>query len=331
MPEIPLIDLAPFRLGGDGDRRRTARAFGAAFEEVGFATIAGHGVPDALTGRAHAAAAEFFARPPAEKMAAAIPERIKVRGYMPFGIESVARTHEGETPPDLCEALVFSAMHLDPDSVPPGTVSAVTGNIVPACPADLFPDYRAYFLAMRALSGLLFRLAALSLDLPEDYLGPYVDRRRGKLRTVHYPDQPMAPLPGQLRYGAHTDFGSLTILRQDEAPGGLQAQFKTGEWVDVRPMAGTFVVNAGDLMARWTNDRWRSGVHRVVNPPRDARGSTRRVSLVFFSEVNDDAIIECLPTCHGAANPAKYPPISAEAHRLRKIDISMPPEMAVPS
>ena len=330
MPEIPLIDIAPFRLGRDDDRQRTARAFGAAFEQVGFAAIAGHGVADALAARAHAAAAEFFALPTADKMAAAIPERIKVRGYMPFGIESVARTYAGETPPDLCEALVFSAMHLDPDGAPPG-VSAATGNIVPARPADLFAAYRAYFLAMRELSGLLFRLAALALDLPEGHFGPHVDRRRGKLRTVHYPEQPVAPLPGQLRYGAHTDFGSLTILRQDDAPGGLQAQFKTGEWVDVRPTPGTFVVNAGDLMARWTNDRWRSGVHRVINPPRDAHGSTRRVSLVFFSEVNEDAMIECLPTCHSAANPAKYPPISAEAHRLRKIDISMPPEMAVPS
>jgi isopenicillin N synthase-like dioxygenase len=331
MAEIPLIDIAPFRLGGDEDRLRAARAFGAAFEEVGFATIAGHGVPDALGVRAHAAAAEFFALPAAEKMAAAIPERIKVRGYMPFGIESVARTHDGETPPDLCEALVFSAMHLDSERAPPGAVSAATGNVVPARPPDLFAAYRAYFLAMRDLSGLLFRLAALSLDLPEGHFGPCVDRRRGKLRTVHYPEQPVAPLPGQLRYGAHTDFGSLTILRQDDAPGGLQAQLKTGEWIDVKPTPGTLVVNAGDLMARWTNDRWRSGVHRVVNPPRDADGSTRRVSLVFFSEVNEDAIIGCLPTCHSAANPAKYPPISAEAHRLRKIDISMPPEMAVPS
>jgi isopenicillin N synthase-like dioxygenase len=331
MPDIPFIDIAPFRLGTHDDRRRTAQAFGAAFEDVGFAIVAGHGVPEALGARAHAAAVEFFALPTADKMAAAIPERIKVRGYMPFGIESVARTHEGETPPDLCEALVFSAMHLDPESALPGGVSAATGNIVPARPADLFGAYRAYFLAMRELSGLLFRLAALSLDLPEGHFGPYVDRRRGKLRTVHYPEQAVAPLPGQLRYGAHTDFGSLTILRQDDAPGGLQAQFKTGEWADVKPIPGTFVVNAGDLMARWTNDRWRSGVHRVVNPPRDARGSTRRVSLVFFSEVNEDAIIECLPTCRGVANPAKYLPISAEAHRLRKIDISMPPEMAVPS
>lgn len=331
MSGIPLVDIAPFRLGGPEDKRRTARAFGAAFEEVGFAMITGHGVPDDLAERTHATGMAFFSLPTADKMTAAIPERIKVRGYMPLGIESVGRTHEGDTPPDLCEALVFNAMHLDPASVPPGSVSPATGNIVPERPVDLFETYRAYFVAMHELTGTLMRLAALSLDLPEDYFGPYVDRRRGKLRTVHYPEQPEEPLPGQLRYGAHTDFGSITILRQDGAPGGLQAQLKSGAWVDVLPVPGAFVINAGDLMARWTNDRWRSGVHRVVNPPRDARSATRRLSLVFFASVNEDAIIECLPTCHSAARPAKYPPISAEAHRARKIDLSMPPEMAVPS
>lgn len=329
MNEIPLIDIEPFRLGSREDKLRTARDFGAAFETIGFATIAGHGVPDELAARTHAAASAFFAQPLTDKMAAAIPERIKVRGYMPAGIESVGRTYDRITPPDLCEALVFNAMHRDPERLAPGSVSPTTGNVIPQQPADLFPICRDYFLAVHELTDTLFRLSAMALDLPEDHFTPYIDRRRGKLRTVLYPEQAEEPLPGQLRYGAHTDFGSLTILRQDEAPGGLQASPEPGTWIDVKPIPGTFVINAGALMARWTNDRWRAGVHRVENPPRDAQGSTRRLSLVLFCGVNDDALIECLPTCQSAAQPAKYPPITAGAHTAEKIDISMPEEMAV--
>ncbi|HTY68610.1 MAG TPA: 2OG-Fe(II) oxygenase family protein [Alphaproteobacteria bacterium] len=329
MSDIPCIDIAPFLRGTESDKAATARAFGRAFEEIGFAAIVGHGVPEGLIHRTYDVALAFFGLPLAEKMTAMPPERVKSRGYLPVGIESVARTRGDDRPADLCEALVFQGLNRDAEDLPPGTVSPVTGNVVPRRPVGLYPLYHAYFLAMRDLVGTLMRLSALALDLPETFFEPFMDNRRGTLRTVFYPDQPEEPKPGQLRYGAHSDYGGLTILRQDDAPGGLQACLKSGAWIDVPPIPGSFVLNIGDLMARWTNDRWRSTLHRVMNPPRDLTGSTQRLSLVFFSGPNDDALIECLPSCADAAHPAKYPPVRAAEYVASKLAASMPEKLAV--
>jgi isopenicillin N synthase-like dioxygenase len=164
--------------------------------------------------------------------------------------------------------------------------------------------------------------------MPEDFFLPHYDRFRGTMRCAHYPAQAVEPEPGQLRYGAHSDYGGLTLLRQDEAPGGLQAYTRSGEWIDVRPVANSYVINIGDLMARWTNDRWRSTLHRVVNPPRHKNGPTRRLSLVMFSGPNDDALIECLPSCVDAAHPAKYQPVRASDYIQGKLNASMPEKLA---
>ncbi len=326
---IPIIDIAAFRSGGHAARTAVAREFGNAFEETGFATIIGHGVDPGTSQRAYDMASAFFALPLAEKLAATVPDRVKSRGYLPVGIESVARTRSETPPPDLCEALVFFGMLLDPADVRAGGRAEETGNVYPVRPPGLGAALHEYFAAMHGLVGTLMRLSALALDLPESYFDPLYDRRRETLRCVLYPDQPEEPLPGQLRYGAHSDYGGLTILRPENAPGGLQVLTRSGAWVDVPAIDGGFVINVGDLMARWTNDRWRSTVHRVVNPPRDATGSTRRLSLVFFSGPNNDAVVECLPSCHGPGRPVSYAPVVAGEYVRAKLDASMPAELAL--
>lgn len=111
--------------------------------------------------------------------------------------------------------------------------------------------------------------------------------------------------------GAHTDYGSLTILLQDSV-GGLQVRNRRREWVDAVPRANSFVINLGDLMARWSNDQWVSTLHRVVQPPSAAAAPPkRRQSIAFFHNLNADAVVECIPTCTDANNPPKYPPITA--------------------
>ena len=132
---------------------------------------------------------------------------------------------------------------------------------------------------------------------------------------LNYPQQRTAPEEGQLRAGEHSDYDNLTICLIEDKPGGLQARSPDGTWVDVPVVAGSFVVNIGDQMMRWTNDRWRSTRHRVVNPPRAAG---RRLSLCYFVEPRHDAVIECLPTCQSAARPAKYPPITAGDYMVEK-------------
>ena len=130
----------------------------------------------------------------------------------------------------------------------------------------------------------------------------------------NYPAQRVAPAPGQIRAGAHSDYGSLTILATEDKPGGLQVCNAAGEWVDVPIVDDCLIVNIGDLLARWTNDTWVSTLHRVVNPPAGAGAESRRQSLVFFHNPNYDAVIESLvPDA-----PAKYPRTTSGEH-LRQL------------
>ena len=143
------------------------------------------------------------------------------------------------------------------------------------------------------------------------------------MRVINYPDQQgMRPQPGQTRSGAHTDYGAMTILLAEKALGGLQVKLRNGDWCDVTPKPGSFIINIGDLMSMWTNDHWVSNLHRVVNPPVDAHTDTRRLSIAFFVNANYDARIECIPTCASEHNRAKYPAVLAGEHRLAKVRMS---------
>jgi isopenicillin N synthase-like dioxygenase len=321
--DVPVIDLAPFRTGDAAGTHQVAAAFAHAFEQVGFAAIVNHGIDAALIARAYEQAHEFFRLPFEEKTKVMLPERRKTHGYIPVGVESVAATVGDRRPTDLCEALVFGGIRFERQ--PP--VNDVErrfrrDNLWPDRPAGLRAAFTDYYWALDGVAGDLMRLAALALDLPEAWFQPYFDRRSCTLRAVLYPEQPSAPEDGQLRYGAHRDYGGLTILRQDRAEGALQACLPDGRWIDVRAPADAFVINVGDLMARWTNGRWLSALHRVVNPPARAAG-TRRLSLVLFTGPNYDAEIRCLPTCTDATRPPRYPPVRAIDHTLALIDRSM--------
>jgi isopenicillin N synthase-like dioxygenase len=170
-----------------------------------------------------------------------------------------------------------------------------------------------YYRAMAALAATLMDVFAEALGLDDGFFRPLIDRHGSAMRMLHYPHQASSPPSGQLRAGAHTDYGTLTILAQDAAPGGLQVRDAAGRWVSVPHEPGAFVVNLGDLMARWTNDRWRSTLHRVVNPPM-VDGSNERFSIAFFHNANWDALVTCLTE---DATP-KYPPIRAGAHLMAK-------------
>ena len=175
-----------------------------------------------------------------------------------------------ETPPDLKESLSFGPLDV-PDEPSFHTEAAAphyAPNIWPERPAAFKPAIEAYIGALDRLGRHLHRIAALAFDLPEDHFDPRLENGFSILRVLNYPQQRTAPEEGQLRAGEHSDYDNLTICLIEDKPGGLQARSPDGTWVDVPVVAGSFVVNIGDQMMRWTNDRWRSTRHRVVNPPR---------------------------------------------------------------
>jgi isopenicillin N synthase-like dioxygenase len=328
---IPHIDIAPFLAGDPAGRRVVARQWADAFETVGFATITGHGVPDALPAALHATAARFFDLPAAVKQRCAIAGEARSQGYVGVGGEALANTvantvggSAAPAPPDLFEGITFQHCDWERRGIRNAFDATIfRPNIWPDEPPGLRALVEVYFDLVYDLAQSLMRLGALALDLPEDYFASSYDRMSTQLRLTHYPDQPAPPLPGQLRSGAHTDYLGFTILRQDDAPGGLQVRLPDGGWIDVAPVPGAFVINAGDLLSRWTNGRWKSNLHRVVNPPRDLGRSARRISIVFFTGPNHDAVISCLPTCKSPDLPPRFPAVRAWEHFMEKVRASM--------
>jgi len=316
---VPVIDLGPFLSGAAAEPPAVARAIARACEDIGFFTIVGHGVDAGLVRAMYDVSRAFFDLPLDDKQRVRRPTPEQSRGYIGVGEENLAYG-VGTATTDLNE--FFAIGPVDVPAEPYYTCAAAypsfAPNVWPARPPDLRRIYTAYYRAMERLAADLMRAFALALGLPEDFFRDKTDRHISGLRVINYPDQPEAPAAGQLRAGAHSDYGALTILKSENVPGGLQVLTRAGAWVDVEPVADPFVVKLGDLMSHWTNDRWVSTLHRVVNPPRDRALGSRRQSIVFFHQPNYDALIECLPGCCGPGRPAKYAPVTSGEHRLRK-------------
>jgi isopenicillin N synthase-like dioxygenase len=310
--DIPLIDIEGFDTADVARRSSVVSQWRTALDAIGFVTLRGHGIPERLMSDLYGHACSFFEQPLERKLqfAASDPQRRGDAGYIPPLEESVGRTIGGPSAPDIVESLSFANVASD---------SAEALALYPELPVELRASLEAYGHEAYALGLRLMRLSASALGLKTDYFDSLYSPIQHKLRLAYYPDQLVDPVPGQLRNAAHTDFAGFTILLQDSAPGGLQVLMPDGSWIGVPSVPGTLVINTGDLLQRWTNDRWISNVHRVVNPPRERRGSSRRLSIVFFTGPRDDAEITCLPGCSSASVPARYPPITAGEHVRAKI------------
>ena len=171
---------------------------------------------------------------------------------------------------------------------------------------------------MEDLAARIMKLFAAALTLPEDFFAEMIDYPVSALRALNYPEQSVAPKPDQLRAGAHSDYGSLTILLPQEGSKGLQIERPDGSWLDVPPIPGAFVINIGDLMQRWTNDRWVSTVHRVVNPANPEEAKLRRQSFAFFHQPNWFAEIKCLDVCLDLGEMPKYEPVLSGPYLMAK-------------
>ncbi|QJW83384.1 isopenicillin N synthase family oxygenase [Ramlibacter terrae] len=311
---VPVIDISPFRKGTAQDKQEVvARLVDQACRDIGFPVISGHGVAPDLIERTRAVSRAFFDLPAQRKLKVARPAVDVTRGYTGVNEESLARSRDPEAyGSDLNESLMIGPVD-PPDPAyanAPAAGKHFAPNIWPEDLPELQAVYTAYYREMGKLAEELMRIFALALGLPEHYFDDKVDRHISRLRVRNYPAQKEAPQPGQIRAGAHSDYGSLTILYAEDKPGGLQVCNANGDWVDVPIRPGCYIVNIGDLMARWSNDNWVSTLHRVVNPPAGAGAESRRQSLVFFHNPNYDAeIANLMPS-----QAAKYAPTTSGEH-----------------
>lgn len=289
---IPVIDLTASFSNSLERRRRVAAEIRSASRDTGFFYVSHHGVPAATIQAMLETSRGFFTRPAADKL--------RLLGAGGFGYDPPQlQVLDAAAPPDLKEGFMMG-----PEE------SALAQSV--KWPEDMpelrsrLQDYRAH---MRTLGRHLVRCIALSLDLPEGYFDDGYDRPFCSVRLLHYAPRPADALPNQLGAGAHTDWGAITILWQDDV-GGLEVKGAGGEWIKATPIAGTFVINLGDMIRRWTNDVYRSTLHRVVT----GTASRDRYSIATFFDPRHDYRVVCVPTCLAANEEPIYPPCTVGEH-----------------
>ncbi|KIW77745.1 hypothetical protein Z517_07578 [Fonsecaea pedrosoi CBS 271.37] len=314
---IPIIDLEPIRSGTPEEARATGKLVYQAFRDVGFAYIKNHGVPQELVDRAFDWSSKFFALPQADKDKAPHPPYgWWHRGYSGVGREKVVQ-------------MVFDQDSIDqlrkcPDFKESFELGREDDERTPNIwfPDEVLPGFRAfmtgYFDTCYGTALSLLRAVALGMDLPEDFFEGYHTKRDNQLRLLHYPPVEAALLrDGAMeRIAAHSDFGTMTLLFQDEV-GGLEVEdvHVKGQFNPAPYVPGTVVVNIGDFLQRWSNDTLKSTLHRVRAPPMARDGLTRaRYSIPYFVTADRDRTIDCIPGCYGDDRPKKYDPINAREY-----------------
>ncbi|MCU1501493.1 MAG: Oxidoreductase [Ilumatobacteraceae bacterium] len=327
------IDLAPFRLGTAQDRLDVAAQLDAAGRGSGFFSITGHGIDADLIAAMLEVTSRYFDLPVAAKLDHVVADTAANRGYAPEGSEALAYSiGETDLPPDLFEAFNVGRELTDEQLADAYFATYRQRYFAPNLWPEQLPEMRdvwlAYWAGVEALGLQIMSAAALALGLPDDHFVGLLDRSISVMRANNYQRRAGAAAPGagQMRMGAHTDYGSITVLLADRVP-GLQLR-AGGEWHDVLPPQDGFLVNIGDLLAEWTNDRWHSTMHRVLPPPSVDDGPVRRRSIAWFQQPNWDAVIECLPNCRDEANPARYQAVTSGDHLMAKL---MGPRLLRPS
>ena len=309
-------DVAQERAGAGGGRPRVARvvptldlasASGADLADALITTscvlIVGHDVaPDLRRAMAEVTAA-FFDLPRGEKARVRWPGDGAWRGWQPVteGVPELT----GARVPDLVER--FEAQELE------------SFTMWPERPVELRDTWFAYNAECRRVTSRLIELLAEGLALPTEDVPAWTEHQYANLCVNNYPALAEPPLPGQLRTGAHTDRGGITLLAADAAPGGLEVRLPTtGEWLGVTIPADAYLVQVGDLFARWTNLVVHGNVHRVVNPPPDVAATARRQSVVYFHYPHLDTVVVPAASCVARSGRGALPPLQAREHLLRR-------------
>lgn len=309
---IPSVDLADFLSGDPIKKNDFVQKLGKAYEEVGFVAVKNHGVPDELIADLYKYVQEFFSLPLDHKKNYEIPELAGQRGYTSFGKEHA----KGSDAPDLKEFFQYGQVPRDnfkdedyPANVQVGEVATFNRTFDDA--------YRAFEKSGTAL----LQAIALYLGLDEHYFDGYVHNGNSILRAIHYPPITNEPASA-IRAEQHEDINLITLLVGASAD-GLEILTKQGEWVAVTSLPEQIVVNVGDMLQRFTNNKLMSTTHRVVNPKREL-WHTSRFSIPFFLHPRSSMSLRCLDTCVDEAHPMAYEDATAGEYldeRLREIGL----------
>jgi isopenicillin N synthase-like dioxygenase len=310
---IPVIDVGGFLAGTPGARQVVADQVARTCEDTGFLVIANHGIDQALIDGAFAAASQFFDLPEARKLALKVGD-LNI-GYLPYGAQ-IVRTSKvnNNTRPNLSESFyIVTDRAADDPEIRSG--NALYG--LNRWPTEL-PAFKtatlAYFAAMRPLARQMVSAVATALDLPDDYFDADFGEPTCTLRLIRYPSHDGAA-DNQFGFAPHIDTSFLTLLAQSALP-GLEVRTREGTWIRPPAIPGTFVINTGEMLARYSNDRFIPTPHRVINA-----NNALRHAIPFFYGPGLDAVIRPVATCLSAANPARYEPLLYADHR-RKLNVT---------
>ena len=317
---IPTIDIALFSSGTPAQRAAIAAQVDTAAKQIGFMQIVGHGIPTMVIDALKQGMDDFFSLPLADKTPWRAPSADINRGYSSPLSERLSYSSGVASAADLFEAFNIGSSYTDYPTLSLDRV-AYPANIWPTAPASFKPAVQAWFANAAQVARDMTRIFEVALGLPAQFFAPYQDHSLDELRLNHYamPAELQKLEDKQMGMGAHTDYGIVTVLWADAVSPGLQVLDSTGHWIDATPEPGALLINLGDMMARWTNDRYRSTVHRVL-PPLNAQGQVvRRRSAALFHDGNADAVISCLPSCCSATQPARYPSTTVAEHIQKKL------------
>ncbi len=310
LEKVPELSLKDYTHGGEAERRAFIDALYEGFRFFGFIILKDHGVGAELLKRAYDHSRAFFERPIEEKMAyAAGPDG--QRGYTPFGREHAKNAKVGDLKEFWHVGREFAFASPLAKQYPP--------NVWPENPPRFRETFLALYAALEEAGFAMLEALAPSLDTPTDYFKRLATNGNSILRLLHYPPVPDDAPPNAVRAAAHEDINLITILVAAEGS-GLELLDRSGRWLPVETARDNLIVDAGDMLARITNDVIPATTHRVVNP---IGPNVSRYSMPFFMHPNSQAVLECLPSCLGSG--AKYPPITADAflkQRLKEIGLT---------
>lgn len=302
LESIPVIDFAFFTQGSTSDRQNIAQEIYHACREVGFLYLKNYGISKPLVEAIFQQSQKFFALPSESKRDLAWSSEFSNRGYIGIKRERLNPTRPGDAK---------ECFNIGKEEVVSADLTnlALIQNQWPPGDEEFRRTVLEFFDACTATANQVFRAFTLSLNLPASFIVDRHHRQEHTLRLLHYPPMLQSLEPNQIRAGEHSDYGSLTLLFQDDV-GGLEVQTASGEWIFAPCIPDTVLVNTGDLMQRWSNDVFRSTKHRVGVPSAD-RATRSRYSIAFFCQPDHDTEIACIESCQGSDAPPLYPPVLA--------------------